>query len=88
LKKKKTKIPDPSFGTIILAFLFKYSFLISLFFLYWAGFKQVNLINLACVILFLIFFANTATTYKIEKEQKERKSDKNQILPNISPVQN
>lgn len=58
-KKKKAKniIPEVSYWKIFIAFVFKYTYLITLILMFVVGFSEVNLIHLGFSLLFLIFFA-------------------------------
>lgn len=57
-KKKKSKIPQLcSIWRLLVAFFFRYTYLITLIIMFIVGFSSVNLIHLGFSLLFLVFFA-------------------------------
>jgi hypothetical protein len=56
--QRKSSTPNPNFLIVIIAFCFRYSYLLTLGALFFLGFSKVTLMNLVYIILFLVFFSS------------------------------
>lgn len=54
--KKSKKIPEPTKFVLIVAFIFRYTYLFTIAGLFFLGFSTVTLFNLVYVLLFFVFF--------------------------------
>lgn len=52
------KKPELSFWVFAVAFIFRYTYLLTILGLFFMGFSVVNVINLIYVIMFLVFFSS------------------------------
>ena len=52
---------EVSYLLLFVAFIFKYTHLITLILLYWVGFDAANLLHLVLIIAFLVFYAFGST---------------------------
>lgn len=70
--KSKTK-RKPAIWVLVLAFIYRYTYLLTILAIFFLGFSYVNLINLVYVILFLVFFSSGENVIpeKIVKNDKE-----------------
>lgn len=53
----RKKTVEASYWKILLAFIFKYTSLVTLIIMFMLGFSSVNIIHLGFSLLFLVFFA-------------------------------
>ncbi len=53
-----SKAPNPKFWVLLLAFFFRYSYLLTLAAMFFLGFSTVNLLNFVYIVLFLMFFSS------------------------------
>lgn len=56
--KKALAKPKVSILVLMLAFIFRYTYLLTILALFFMGFSVVNLMNLVYVIMFLVFFSS------------------------------
>lgn len=52
---------EVSYLLLMVAFIFRYTHLITLILLYWVGFDAANLLHLFLIIAFLVFYAYGST---------------------------
>jgi hypothetical protein len=72
-KKVKRERRRPKTWEVILAFIFRYTYLLTLVGLFFLGFSSPTVINLIYVSLFLIFFSNGDKLMFIVRERGRRK---------------
>ena len=56
--KRSSIAPNPKFWVLLIAFILRYTYLLTIIAIFFLGFSEVNLINLVYVVIFLIFFSS------------------------------